>query len=75
MYERIVRRNPAPVIPIALQGLADSLFARGSGRSLRNFSWLLWAKIALLIGTPVQPEAVTAAGLRADVARLLGETE
>ncbi len=69
--ERIVQRNPVPVIPIALSGLADSLFARGSGRSLRNFPWLLWAKIALIIGMPVAPEAVTAGGLREGVARLL----
>ncbi len=69
--ERIVRRNPVPVIPIALRGLADSLFARGSGRSLRNFPWLLWAKISLIAGAPIAPEAVTADGLREDVARLL----
>ena len=69
--ERIVHRNPVPVIPIALKGLADSLFARGSGRSLRNFPWLLWAKIELLVGAPTEPELVTASGLREAVARLL----
>ena len=73
--ERIVQRNPVPVIPIALRGLADSLFARGGGRSLRSFPWLLWARIALVTGTPVAPEAVTAAGLREDVARLLQNSE
>ena len=67
--ERIVRRNPVPVIPIALRGLADSLFARGSGRSLRNFPWLLWARIALVAGAPIAPELVTADRLREDVAR------
>ena len=69
--ERIVQRNPVPVIPIALRGLADSLFGRGSGRSLRNFPWLLWAKISLIVGMPVVPEAVTAGGLREAVAGLL----
>ena len=69
--ERIVRRNPVPVIPIALRGLADSLFARGNGRSLRNFPWLLWAKISLIVGAPIAAEAVTADGLKEDVARLL----
>jgi 1-acyl-sn-glycerol-3-phosphate acyltransferase len=73
--ERIVQRNPVPVIPIALRGLADSLFGRGSGRSLRNFPWLLWAKIALIIGTPVVPEAVTAGSLREAVAGLLQDPE
>jgi len=73
--ERIVRRNPVPVIPIALRGLADSLFARGSGRSLRNFPWLLWARISLIAGAPIAPEAVTADGLREDVARLLQGSE
>ncbi len=73
--EHIVQRNPVPVIPIALRGLADSLFARGSGRSLRNFPWLLWAKIALIIGVPVVPEVVTAGGLREAVARLLEDSE
>lgn len=73
--ERIVARNPVPVIPIALGGLADSLFARGSGRSLRNFPWLLWAKISLLVGRPVEPEAVSADSLRDEVAELLAEAE
>ena len=69
--ERIVERNPVPVVPIALKGLADSLFARGSGRSLRNFPWLLWAKIELLIGEPTAPEVVTAEGLQQAVGELL----
>ena len=73
--ERIVQRNPVPVIPIALRGLADSLFARGSGRSLRNFPWLLWAEIALIIGMPVAPEAATAGGVREAVAGLLQDPE
>jgi len=73
--ERIVRHNPVPVIPIALRGLADSLFARGRGRSLRNFPWLLWARISLVAGAPIAPEAVTADGLREDVARLLQDPE
>lgn len=73
--ERIVQRNPVPVIPIALRGLADSLFARGSGRSLRNFPWLLWAEIALIIGMPVDPEAATAGGVREAVAGLLQDPE
>ncbi len=68
-------RNPVTVIPIALKGLADSLFARGSGRSLRNFPWLLWAKITLIIGMPVVPEAVTVGGLREAVAGLLQDSE
>ncbi len=73
--ERIVARNPVPVIPIALGGLADSVFARGPGRSLRNFPWLLWAKISLLVGQPVEPEEVSADSLRDDVAELLAEAE
>ncbi|MCZ6584699.1 MAG: MFS transporter [Gammaproteobacteria bacterium] len=73
--ERIVQRNPVPVIPIALRGLADSLFARGSGRSLRNFPWLLWAEISLIIGMPVDPEAATAGGVREAVAGLLQDPE
>ena len=73
--ERIVKRNPVEVIPIALRGLAASLFARGSGRSLRNFPWLLWSTIELVAGAPIVPEAVTAVGLRADVAQLLQDSE
>jgi len=69
--ERIVRRSPVTVIPIALRGLAASLFARGSGRSLRNFPWLLWATIDFVTGKPVSPAAVTASRLQADVAQLL----
>jgi len=70
--ERIVQSNPVPVFPIALRGLADSLFARGTGRSLRNFPWLLWSRISLIVGAPNIPEGLSASTLREDVARLLG---
>jgi 1-acyl-sn-glycerol-3-phosphate acyltransferase len=69
--ERIVQSNPVPVFPIALRGLTDSLFARGKGRSLRNFPWLLWSRISLIVGLPNTPEGLSASELRADVSRLL----
>ncbi|HEY5624794.1 MAG TPA: 1-acyl-sn-glycerol-3-phosphate acyltransferase, partial [Gammaproteobacteria bacterium] len=73
--EHIVERNPVPVIPMALGGLADSVFARGPGRSWRRFPWLLWARIALVVGKPVEPQAASAEGLQHDVASLLEEAE
>jgi 1-acyl-sn-glycerol-3-phosphate acyltransferase len=70
--ERIIQRDPVPVIPTALQGLWGSLFSRKHrrlGQKLRHNK--LWSRVELQIGQPVAPEKVNAPLLQEKVASLL----
>lgn len=69
--ERIIQRNPAPVVPIALSGLWGSYFSRERGRAMSGnpLRWL-WARVTLRIGKPIPPEEVTAEGVKAQVVAL-----
>jgi len=73
--ELILQRNPTPVIPMALQGLWGSFFSRKYGKAMfhipRRF---LWAKIALLIGSPIHPETANRNYLETVVKQLRGDT-
>lgn len=73
--ERIVQRNPVPVIPMALRGLWGSLFSRRHplGRALRHpFRWLR-SPLDLAVGEPQAPGEVTAETLREQVTALRGD--
>ena len=71
--ERIVRRTPVPVIPLALQGLWGSFFSRKGGRAMSK-PWRLitklWSRIALVAGPPIAPTNVSAQTLHASVLAL-----
>jgi 1-acyl-sn-glycerol-3-phosphate acyltransferase len=69
---QIVERNPVPVVPMALTGLWDSVFARNPER-LRHIGRLLFARIGLAIGDPVAPAAATPEHLHSIVSGLRGE--
>lgn len=69
---QILERTPVPVIPMALSGLWQSLFARNRDK-LRYATRLLWKKIALAIGEPIDPAKATTDHLRATVLRLRGD--
>ena len=69
--ERIVARNPAPVVPIALSGLWGSYFSRERGRAMKGnpLRWL-WARVTLRIGPPIPPEDLNAEALKERVEAL-----
>jgi 1-acyl-sn-glycerol-3-phosphate acyltransferase len=69
---QIVSRTPVPVVPMALSGLWESVFARNPQR-LRHIGQLLYRKISLAIGNPVAPSAVTPEYLHDVVLQLRGE--
>jgi len=71
--ERIIKRNPVPVIPMALRGLWGSFFSRKGGAAMKRLPRRFWSKIALAIGAPIAPEQVDAAGLQTIVADLRGD--
>ena len=71
--ERIIRRNPVPVVPMALRGLWGSFFSRRYGKAMRHCPQRFWSRIELWVGEPVTPEQATSALLRERVAALRGD--
>jgi 1-acyl-sn-glycerol-3-phosphate acyltransferase len=72
--QAIVSGTPTRVVPMALQGLWGSFFARSvDGRTMR--SWLgLFPRIGLMVGVPVAAAEATPELLFARVAALRGES-
>lgn len=71
--ERILKHDPVPVIPMALQGLWGSVFSRRDAvlkraRIPRRF----WSRVGFVVGAP-RPADSTAATLEADVRALRGD--
>ena len=67
---RILQKAPVPVVPMALSGLWQSLFARNRdklGHALR-----LFPKIRLAVGEPLAPQQVSPQALHASVLTLRG---
>jgi len=59
---KILEDKPVQVVPMALQGLWGSLFSRSG-----------FARIALIIGEPMEPSTVDLASLHSKVLELRGE--
>lgn len=69
--ERIVKRTPVRVVPVALRGLWGSWFSRSSGGTFKGFP-RLWKKLEVRAGEVVKPEEVNAADLQRRVQALRG---
>ncbi|MGD9367698.1 MAG: rhombosortase [Desulfobacteraceae bacterium] len=70
--EKIVQRNPVPVIPLALRGLWGSFFSYKGGAPMRRLPKKFWPRIGLAVGNRVPARLVTAPGLRCAVEVLHG---
>ena len=68
---RILERKPVPVVPMALSGLWQSLFARN--RDKLRHAGKLFPRIRLAVGEAISPLAVTPQGLHASVLAMRGE--
>jgi 1-acyl-sn-glycerol-3-phosphate acyltransferase len=72
--KRIIERTPVPVVPLALRGLWGSFFSRKDGPAMSKPSRLSpFARIALVVDTPVPPQRVTPEGLQARILTLRGD--
>jgi 1-acyl-sn-glycerol-3-phosphate acyltransferase len=71
--EKIIARNPVPVIPLALRGLWGSFFSHKGGGALKRLPKRFWSKVEIHVGEPVAPEMVKADDLRSRVAALRGD--
>jgi len=72
--ERVVRRTPVPVVPIAIRGMWGSFFSHKDGRALRRPFRRVWSRVSLVISPQVEAAEVSAAVLAARVAELGGFT-
>jgi len=72
--EEILKRQPVPVIPMALRGLWGSFFSRAEGgrAMVRPFRRGFFNRVELIVGSPVAPELATADALQSRVAALRG---
>ncbi|MGB1581941.1 MAG: 1-acyl-sn-glycerol-3-phosphate acyltransferase [Nevskiales bacterium] len=71
--ERILERNPVPVIPLALRGVWGSWFSRYGGRALSGLPRRFRARIELVVGDAIAPEQANAALLEQKVRALRGD--
>ena len=71
--QRILEKEPVPVVPMALRGLWGSFFSRNSsGKAMRRLRGL-FSKIALVAGAPVAPARATPELLQETVLALRGD--
>ena len=74
--EKIIERNPVPVIPMALEGLWGSFFSRKYGPAVSKFSVIpkrIWSQVRLNIDAPFEASETTALKLEMKVKEMMGE--
>jgi 1-acyl-sn-glycerol-3-phosphate acyltransferase len=71
--ETIVKRNPVPVIPLALRGLWGSFFSHRGGTALTRLPGRFWSRVEIRAGEPVPPGEVSAEDVRRRVQALRGD--
>ena len=71
--ERMIARNPVPVVPMALRGLWGSFFSRMGGHAMRHPFRRFWSRIELVAGNAVAPADASAAFLQMQVLALRGD--
>ena len=70
--ERILDRNPVPVVPMALKGLWGSFFSHKNGQAMLSLPRRFWSKVEVVAADTVEPEQATAAELELAVKELRG---
>ena len=68
--EKILKKDPVPVVPMALRGLWGSYFSREKQGVLLKWPRKLFAKVDLVASSPIPPEEATAKKLQAVVQSL-----
>ncbi len=69
--EKILARDPVPVVPMALSGLWGSFFSRSDGGAFKGPWRRLGKRIELTVGAGLSPQAATAEALQEQVADLM----
>ena len=68
--EKILKRRPVPVMPMALTGLWGTFFSRAGGGAMRRLPKPLWHRVILRLGPVIPPEELTKIRLQQIVAEL-----
>ena len=71
--ERIIQRSPAPVIPLALQGLWGGFFSHSGPGVFKTPFQRLWSRIAVIGGQSVPAAELSAPVLREQILAMRGE--
>jgi 1-acyl-sn-glycerol-3-phosphate acyltransferase len=71
--EKIINRNPVPVVPMALRGLWGSFFSNRGGKAMSRKPRRFWSKVEISVGEPIAPENVMADRLREMILTLRGD--
>ncbi len=72
--ERILAKDPVPVVPISMYGLWGSFFSRHKGRAMSGLPRPQRRKIIVTVGAPLAPTS-SAAVLEQRVQQMLSESE
>jgi len=70
--EKIIGKDPVPVVPMALKGLWGSFFSHKDSKALSGMPRRFWSKVELVAGDAIAPDQVTAALLQEKVSALRG---
>lgn len=71
--EKILARDPVPVVPMALKGLWGSFFSHKDGAALTRIPRRFWSRVELVAGDMMPADQVNAAVLKEKVAALRGD--
>lgn len=68
--EKILARNPVPVIPLALQGLWGSFFSNKEGAAFSKLPKRFWSRVTIIGSPPLDSQSISALELQNKVQEL-----
>ncbi|MCP4132003.1 MAG: MFS transporter [bacterium] len=72
--EKIIKRDPVPVIPLTLKGLWGSFFSYEGGTAMAKRPRRFWSHIEIVAEAPVEPRLASVENLYNIVSNMRGET-
>ena len=73
--EKIIKRAPVPVIPVALRGMWGTWFSRHLGRAMQGIPERILSRVSIVSGPPVPPDLATAKLMQEQVTVLRGDVK
>lgn len=70
---QLLDSTPAPVVPVALQGMWGSLFSRQGGKAFFKWPKRLFANVGMNVGEPIPPDTVSLDLLQQQIEKLRGD--
>ncbi|WP_237058256.1 MFS transporter [Microbulbifer sediminum] len=71
--EKILQKNPVPVIPMALRGLWGSFFSHKGGNAFTTLPRRFWSRVSVVAGKPLDATSASADRLQEAILGLRGE--